>query len=241
MILKTTETNLLIHKPIMRNHYFFKSFIVVSILYLIVLFLEYQNLDLFLKPVLVPLLGFGVYFHGKFPSKNILLGALLFSWLGDVILLFADIGEIYFILGLLFFLIAHLMYCVLFNKQTKRNTTINKVLFAIGSLLIAFYLVGMVLFLMPNLGELKIPVIIYAAVISTMLLFAFNGSLTWKKTGSLYVLAGAVSFVTSDSILAFNKFHAPIEKSSFFIMLTYLVAQYLIVIGILKLNTKKAD
>ena len=225
----------------MRNATFFKIYITFSILYLIVLFTGHENLDLYLKPALVPLLGFGVYFHRKFPSKNILLSALLFSWIGDVILLFADIAEIYFILGLLSFLIAHLSYCVLFNKQIIGEIQINKILFTVGSLLIAFYLTAMILVLIPRLGELKIPVIIYAAVISTMLLFAFNGYLIWKKPGALYIFLGAVAFVASDSILAFDKFYAPIQKSSFFIMLTYLVAQYLIVVGIIKLNTKKAD
>lgn len=225
----------------MRNATFFKIYIAFSILYLIVLFTGHENLDLYLKPALVPLLGFGVYFHRKFPSKNILLSALLFSWIGDVILLFADIAEIYFILGLLSFLIAHLSYCVLFNKQIIGEIQINKILFTVGSLVIAFYLTAMILVLIPRLGELKIPVIIYAAVISTMLLFAFNGYLIWKKPGALYIFLGAVSFVASDSILAFDKFYAPIQKSSFFIMLTYLVAQYLIVVGIIKLNTKKAD
>lgn len=225
----------------MRNATFFKIYIAFSILYLIVLFTGHENLDLYLKPALVPLLGFGVYFHRKFPSRNILLSALLFSWIGDVILLFADIAEIYFILGLLAFLIAHLSYCVLFNKQIIGEIQINKILFAVGSLLIAFYLTAMILVLIPRLGELKIPVIIYAAVISTMLLFAFNGYLIWKKPGALYIFLGAVAFVASDSILAFDKFYAPIQKSSFFIMLTYLVAQYLIVVGIIKLNTKKAD
>ncbi|MFH6996819.1 lysoplasmalogenase [Flavobacterium sp. FlaQc-57] len=225
----------------MRNATYFKTYIVFCIVYLIVLFLGHQNLDLFLKPVLIPLLGFGVYFHRPFPSKNVLLTALLFSWIGDVILLFADIGEIYFILGLVAFLISHITYCVLFNKQITGEIQINKVFFGIGSLLIAFYLIGMVLFLMPNLGDLKIPVTVYAAVISTMLLFAFNGYLIWTKPASLYVFLGAIVFVISDSILAFNKFHAQIEKSSFFIMLTYLVAQYLIVVGILKLNPKKVE
>lgn len=225
----------------MRNAIFFKIYIVFSILYLIVLFFGHDNLDLFLKPALIPLLGFGVYFHHKFPSRKTLLTALLFSWIGDVVLLFADIAEIYFILGLVAFLISHIAYCVLFNKQITGEIQINKLFFGIGSLLIAFYLIGMVLFLMPSLGDLKIPVIIYAAVISTMLLFAFNGYLIWKKPGSLYVFLGAVIFVISDSILAIAKFHTPIEKSSFFIMLTYLVAQYLLVVGILKLNTKKVD
>ena len=47
----------------MRNAVFFKIYIVFSILYLIVLFTGHENLDLFLKPALIPLLGFGVYFH----------------------------------------------------------------------------------------------------------------------------------------------------------------------------------
>lgn len=225
----------------MRNAVFFKIYIVFSILYLIVLFTAHENLDLYLKPALIPLLGFGVYFHPKFLSRRILLNALIFSWIGDVILIFADIAEIYFILGLVSFLIAHITYCVLFNKQIIGEIQINKVLFGLGSLVIAFYLTAIILVLMPNLGDLKIPVIVYAAVISTMLLFAFNGYLIWKKPGALYIFLGAITFVISDSILAFDKFHAPIEKSSFFIMLMYLVAQYLIVVGIIRLNAQKLD
>lgn len=225
----------------MRNAVFFKIYIVFSILYLIVLFTGHENLDLYLKPALIPLLGFGVYFHPKFLSRRILLNALIFSWIGDVILIFADIAEIYFILGLVSFLIAHITYCVLFNKQIIGEIQINKVLFGLGSLVIAFYLTAIILLLMPNLGDLKIPVIVYAAVISTMLLFAFNGYLIWKKPGALYIFLGAITFVISDSILAFDKFNAPIEKSSFFIMLTYLVAQYLIVVGIIRLNAQKLD
>lgn len=223
----------------MRNTTFFKIYIVVSIIYLLFLLTGHENLDPFLKPILIPLLGFGVYFYRKFPSRNILLTALLFSWIGDVVLLFTDISELYFILGLVSFLTAHIAYCVLFNKQLIGEIQINKILFGIGSLLIAFYLIAMVTVLMPKLGELKIPVIVYAAVISTMLLFAFNGYLIWKKPAALYIFLGAVAFVISDSILAFNKFYAPIERNSFFIMLTYLVAQYLIVVGILKLNSQK--
>ena len=225
----------------MRNAVFFKIYIVFSILYLIVLFTGHENLDLYLKPALIPLLGFGVYFHPKFLSRRILLNALIFSWIGDVILIFADIAEIYFILGLVSFLIAHITYCVLFNKQIIGEIQINKVLFGLGSLVIAFYLTAIILVLMPNLGDLKIPVIVYAAVISTMLLFAFNGYLIWKKPGALCIFLGAITFVISDSILAFDKFHAPIEKSSFFIMLSYLVAQYLIVVGIIRLNAQKLD
>ncbi len=224
----------------MRNSSFFKIYVAFSIIYLFILLFGYERFDLFLKPILMPIIGFGVFFYRKFPSKNILLAALILSWLGDVILLFTDLGEIYFILGLVCFLTAHIVYCILFNKQRRIRKKQNKPLFILGSILIAIYLIGMVSVLMPHLGELEIPVSIYASVISIMLLFAFNGFLVWEKPGNQLVFLGALFFVISDSILAVNKFYAPIPKSSFFIMLTYLLAQYLIVVGALKLNPKKA-
>ncbi|WP_369012856.1 lysoplasmalogenase [Flavobacterium anhuiense] len=225
----------------MRNSSFFKIYAAFSLAYLIILLTGHERFDLFLKPILIPIIGFGVYFYRKFPSQNILLAALTLSWLGDVILLFTDLGEIYFILGLVCFLTAHIIYCILFNKQKRNRKKQNKPLFIFGSILIAFYLIGMISVLMPHLGNLEIPVSIYASVISIMLLFAFNGFLVWEKPGNKLVFLGAVFFVISDSILAVNKFYAPIPKSSFFIMLTYLLAQYLIVVGVLKLNPKKVE
>jgi len=222
----------------MKNASILKIYVVFSLIYLFILLSGNESLDVFLKPFLIPLLGLAVYVSEEFPSKKILLTALLFSWIGDVILIFADKGELYFILGLVSFLISHLIYCVLFSKQIKVESKRNKVIFVIGSLLIGIYLTGMLSLLLPTLGDLKIPVIVYASVISIMLLFAFNGFLIWRKPGNQSVFVGAVVFVVSDSILAINKFYAPIERNSFFIMLTYLVAQYLIVLGILKLNSK---
>jgi uncharacterized membrane protein YhhN len=223
----------------MRNSSFFKIYAAFSVVYLIILLTGHERFDLFLKPILIPIIGFGAYFYRSFPTQNILLAALVLSWLGDVILLFTDLGEIYFILGLVCFLSAHIIYCILFNKQKRIRKKQNKPIFIFGSILIAVYLIGMVSVLMPHLGDLEIPVSIYASIISIMLLFAFNGFLVWEKPGNQLVFLGAVFFIISDSILAVNKFYAPIPKSSFFIMLTYLLAQYLIVVGILKLNPKK--
>ena len=93
--------------------------------------------------------------------------------------------------------------------------------------------------LMPYLGDLLLPVFVYAMTISIMLLFALKGFLNWQKPANIYIFIGAIIFVASDSVLAFDKFYIVIPFSSFFIMSTYLIAQYLIVIGILKLNEKK--
>ena len=97
----------------------------------------------------------------------------------------------------------------------------------------------MMLVLLPSLGDLKIPVFIYAMTISIMLLFALKGLLNWHKPANIAIFTGALFFVTSDSLLAFDKFYAAVPNGSFLIMATYLSAQFLIVTGILTLNKKK--
>ncbi|MEA9412379.1 lysoplasmalogenase [Flavobacterium sp. PL02] len=223
----------------MKSPLLLKFYTGFSFFYLLILLYNLENVAWYLKGLLIPILWLAVYFSEDFPSKKILLGALLFSWIGDVILLFADKAEIYFILGLVAFLISHVIYIILFNKQNKPDVPKNKGVFFIGLALILVYLATMLTVLLPKLGDLQLPVIVYALTISTMLLYAFSGYLIWKKPANTYILVGAIIFVLSDSILAMDKFYEPIYKSSFFIMLTYLMAQYLIVIGILKLNSVK--
>jgi len=191
-----------------------------------------------MKPLILPILMVIVTFSENFPTKKILLTALLFSWIGDIILLFSDKGELYFIFGLVSFLVSHLVYIVLFNKQQTTRENDNKVQFWLGVFLILGYFTFMFFTLFPKLGPLKIPVLVYAIVITTMLFFAFKGSLKWSIPANKYIFIGAIVFVSSDSVLAFNKFYAPIEHASFYIMATYCLAQYLIVKGILKLNSK---
>lgn len=223
----------------MKNELFLKSYIGLSVLYLLIVFLGHDYIAWFIKPFLIPLLLLGVFFYGNFPSKKFLLTVLTFSWIGDIILLFADRDEMYFIVGLVAFLISHVVYIITFSKQLKIRTQKNKAVFWIGVTVIIVYLLTMLTILLPSLGDLKIPVFVYALVISTMLLFAFKGFLIWEEPANWYILLGAIIFVSSDSILAFDKFYAPIIQGSFLIMVTYLLAQYLIVRGVLNLNQKK--
>jgi uncharacterized membrane protein YhhN len=168
----------------------------------------------------------------NFTNKFILLAALIFSWLGDILLLFVFKDAIYFILGLVAFLTAHIFYIVLFIKEIKKVN--GKVEFKKGLILIAIYLSILLLILIPHLGGLVIPVIIYAVVISTMLYMACLLNSHWPKPASIYLLTGAVSFILSDSILAFNKFYHPVPMSGFLIMLTYLFAQWALVRSCIK-------
>jgi uncharacterized membrane protein YhhN len=222
----------------MKTALLLKTYIGFCLIYLSILFLNIQGFDLYMKPLILPILMVIVTFSENFSTKKILLTALLFSWIGDIILLFSDKGELYFIFGLVSFLVSHLVYIVLFNKQQTTRENDNKVQFWLGVFLILGYFTFMIFTLFPKLGPLKIPVLVYAIVITTMLFFAFKGSLNWSIPANKYIFIGAIVFVSSDSVLAFNKFYAPIEHASFYIMATYCLAQYLIVKGILKLNSK---
>jgi uncharacterized membrane protein YhhN len=210
-------------------------FLIFSLLYLGLVLIEFETITWWLKPFIIPLLSISVILSGKMESKPLLISAMFFSWIGDVVLLFANQGVIYFIIGLVSFLIAHLFYIILFSKLQKVINLKYKRFIP----LVLLYLVGFLYFLWEKLGGMKIPVIIYALVISTMLLVAIKGYFTWNSKSGKLLLIGAVFFVLSDSILAINKFYVPIYLSSFWIMSTYITAQFLIVKGVLNLNSKQ--
>jgi len=159
--------------------------------------------------------------------------ALIFSLLGDILLLFVDQSEHFFTLGLVAFLTAHLMYVLLFLKH--RNT--DKSPFGFIALLLIFA-ASLFYFLKDGLGVMLIPVVVYMVVILAMSTTAY---LRKNKANTLsygLVFLGALFFMASDSILALNKFHQPIPWSNISIMVTYAIAQYLIVLGVLKLKDK---
>ncbi|HQV36922.1 MAG TPA: lysoplasmalogenase [Flavobacterium sp.] len=210
-------------------------FLIFSLLYLGLVLIEFETITWWLKPFIIPLLSISVFLSGKLKFKPLLISALFFSWIGDVVLLFANQGVIYFIIGLVSFLIAHLFYIILFSKLQKVINLKYKRFIP----LVLLYLVGFLYFLWEKLGGMKIPVIIYALVISTMLLVAIKGYFTWNSKSGKLLLIGAVFFVLSDSILAINKFYVTIYLSSFWIMSTYITALFLIVKGVLNLNSKQ--
>jgi uncharacterized membrane protein YhhN len=64
-----------------------------------------------------------------------------------------------------------------------------------------------------------------------MLAGAINRIEKVKKISFYLVLAGAILFVSSDTVIAFNKFVHHFDSSGIVIMSTYVIAQYLIVAG----------
>ena len=219
----------------MKTAFLLKFYIAFSSIYLILLLLDWESTAFPLKAFLMPALIAAVYFHPDFTSKKFLLGALIFSWIGDVVLMFQSMNPLFFIGGLIAFLIGHIIYMILFNKEKRSDMPQNSSFIRVGFILIGIYLLIMLTLLFPHLGNMRLPVTVYALTISAMLSTAVIGYSGWESSANDWILRGAILFVLSDSILAFNKFYQPIWLASFFIMVTYLAAQYAIVVGVLKL------
>lgn len=167
------------------------------------------------------------------PIKKLTLLALVFSLLGDILLMFVDKSEHFFTLGLVAFLTAHVMYVLVFLKHRNKE----KSPFGFIALLL-IYAACLFNFLKDGLGNMLIPVIVYMIIILAMATTAYLRKDKVNIVSYGLVFLGAIFFMASDSILALNKFYQPIPWSNISIMVTYAIAQYLIVIGILKLSAK---
>ena len=201
---------------------------------------EYFQTDMLryiVKPTLMIMLAFYFYLESKpdissFAKK--ILAALVFSWGGDVFLMFQG----YFLPGLISFLIAHVFYILAFtenvHRASERRSTMNIILLALPFL---FFSTVLFSFLLPNLGEMMIPVGVYTSVITVMGISAAIRPNSVGKESYALVLSGAVIFMLSDSTIALNKFiyNGELPYARVVIMVTYLLAQYLIVQGCLKL------
>ena len=145
--------------------------------------------------------------------------------------MFVPISVTYFLLGFVGFQIAHFAYVFLFLEH--RNKQRNLVAF---SLIILAYAGSIFYVLEKDLNGLIIPVIIYIIAISAMVITAYARKGNANPKSYLFVLAGAILFLISDSFLAINKFSQELPFAHLSVMGTYSFAQFGITLGILKLK-----
>ena len=142
-----------------------------------------------------------------------LLAALAFSLLGDVYLMLpADL----FLPGLLAFLIGHLAYIAAFDA-----TPLSRGIWFVVVLAASAPLSLRLLRAAPD-AALRVAVGIYMLVIALMVGSAIG-------SGSLVAATGAVLFMASDSMIAFNRFVAPFAGARVAIIVTSPLGQILLV------------
>lgn len=224
----------------MMKKYFRWIFLLTSTVQILSHVFDLMHVQMATKPLLI--IWLAVYYVYSIEreelSKTVLL-ALGFSWLGDVLLMWHARHELFFIGGLLAFLVAHLYYIFAYRQFVIEDR--SNALLGVQRFRFSFPIIltgtGLITVLYSHLGDLKIPVIIYALVLVLMVINAlFRFGRTTTASFSM-VFFGATLFMISDSMIAINKFLTPVAYSGFWIMLTYIAAQYLIIEGLIQHKT----
>ncbi len=189
------------------------------------------------KPLLMPLLAAALIASGNISSdiKKLLLAGIIFSWVGDILLMFDYKGTNYFIAGLASFLCAHIMYIIYFVKAKGQQPSLLKKR-PLLILAVLAYTSALIILLHPGLGAMRLPVLLYAGVIATMLLCSLHAFAQLPVKAARLMVTGAAFFVLSDSLLAINRFYHPYPFAGILIMLTYCIAQFCIVKGGIERN-----
>ena len=181
-----------------------------------------ETLETYAKPMLITMLVIVYLVSVSKPIFWYVLG-LFFCFIGDVLLMFK--GANFFMFGLAAFLIGHIVYIKITAGFLPRDLTTKMITSAFPFLLV---FAGLMYLIYPNLEEMLIPVIVYGVTISTFGSVAFLNYRSEKSTENLWLFIGAIIFILSDSLIALNKFYEPNELYGVTIMITYILAQYLI-------------
>lgn len=216
---------------------FLYLFVLASLGTLVIEFTSEDILYLICKPSIMIMLGlhYVVNRQDQVFSKSLLL-AIIFSCVGDTLLMFDGTYEAFFMYGLGAFLVAHIFYILAYRQHQSSDTSnelqgLQKIRYAFPIILAG---TGLVVILYGRLHALKIPVVIYAIVLTAMVLAALFRFGKTSSSSFARVFGGAILFMISDSLIAINRFLEPLPKAGLWIMITYVAAQYLIVTGLLK-------
>jgi uncharacterized membrane protein YhhN len=201
--------------------------------------LDSKLLDYMFKPLLLPALAVclfvGTRSKGISRFISLILAGQILSFAGDVALMFQ--GEAAFLAGLGSFLCAHIAYTTAFFYERSKKENAPPMLLRSKTWLFTPFLLFLIFFyayLYPYLGEMRIPVFVYALVIALMSVSALNRFGSVNLLSFRLVFIGSLLFMLSDSILAVSLFVKNFEFSGVAVMLTYIAAQYLIMSGAMK-------
>ncbi|MCB9179790.1 MAG: lysoplasmalogenase [Flavobacteriales bacterium] len=191
------------------------------------------------KPSMMVILSIWFFYNSRrYGDRFTLLvqAGLFFSWIGDIALMFQQVDEFNFLIGLAAFLLAQICYAMAFAQNAIDVGNVEgiwvSILLAVGIAAYGFFFsIDLVKYLD---SALLVPVIGYVVAITAMGIAAgFRFRRTFPRSFWM-VMIGALLFIASDSILARNRFVRPVAMADLWTMLTYASAQWLIAAGCLE-------
>jgi uncharacterized membrane protein YhhN len=179
---------------------------------------------LFVVTALLQLHPVPAYYH-------YLLAGLIFCLIGDVCLALPQ--ERAFRLGLVAFLVGHVLYIFGFSTLIRIDDWISPWLFIIFGMSALVFV-----WLRPHLKSMLIPVLVYILVITVMVSGAWGvfGKFSLQTLGRAFILIGSLCFYFSDVFVARNKFIKEEYKNRLLGLPLYYTGQFLLAfsVGLLK-------
>jgi len=138
-----------------------------------------------------------------------------------------------FLLGLISFLVGHVLYCLAFYLTAGIKTVMW---FGSGLALLAS--AGVYRWLRPHLGTMHGPVVAYIIVITVMVSGASSvlGDLRFGQAGRMMLFAGAAAFYFSDVFVARDRFVRKGFMNRLFGLPLYYAGQFLIAFSLGRLG-----
>lgn len=225
----------------MKKHNSFSViFALIFVAHLTGIAMDYTWLVIITKPLIAAslLLYFYNISHLTNGFQKRIFAGLVFSLVGDVLLLMVDKDPNFFIAGLISFLLAQISYITAFYLDFKSRIVQIKLLLLGALIIFGTYCFFLFNYLSPGLGDLKIPVLCYAIIISVMAISATNRYGKVNRVSFVMIFLGAIFFLISDTALAIRKFSHEYDYAGIIIMSTYMLAQYYITVGSLNREVK---
>lgn len=172
-------------------------------------------------------------FDGAQGSGVWFLLALIFSLVGDILLLFS---MRIFLMGLYAFLVSHIFFIIGFNQIPP---SIPQSLIGFGMVLLLVAVIAVPIWKgvsrKPELKKFSLPIIIYAFVLSSM---AVSAGLSlfkpqWNSGAAWLAAFGGVLFLASDAMLAYNRFIKRFRLAPLLVIVTYHLAQFCLILSYL--------
>lgn len=210
--------------------------VIVSAIHLYHSYVDDSKKRAYTKPFLLILILLFYLVSENGPISWLLVGALLTSWLGDVLLI--PKGHLWFTFGGISFAASHILFILVYFTQI--NFPVIK-WYMIAPIAFLYYVISFIIIynVQPTTPKIMVPpMYVYLLCNSTMNLFSLMQLVSNPCKGAIIAYIGAVLFFISDCTLFLVRYYNKkdiVFKKHFTVMGTYIVGEFMITLGMLLL------
>lgn len=204
-------------------------FVLSAVVHLYFCFTEKDKYRKLTKPLCLAFLGTAAALY--VPDKPLIYIGAYCGLIGDIFLLNKKNNK-YFAAGTIFFIAGHILYAIQIASLLPYQIPwwVYLIIGLAGALISGLVLLKDKKYL----GKYAFPANLYIYLLLFMFAFGivFTVSVPSKIYAGLLVTFGYLAFISSDTTLIITKFVKDIKRRDFYIMITYLTAELLILLGL---------